>query len=114
MIPRLVAVAKSGPQATSTYMIIFRVAQGTACTSQATVSDPTIHGMPGHLGHLSIIRFQAVSGEHAVTSVSQPRNQLPLDEFHVVSDVESNRYGILYESPTNSAGTTEIVGPNAN
>ena len=95
-------------------MIIFRVAQGIACTSQATLSDPTIHGMPGHVKHLSIIRFQAVSGEHPVTSLSQPRNQLPLDEFHVVLDAESNRNSILYDSPTNSAGTTEIVEPNAN
>ena len=92
-------------------MIIFRVAQGIACTSQTMVSDPTIHGMPGHVKQLSIIRFQAVSSGHPVTSLNQPRNQLPLDELHVVLDAESNSHGILYKSPTNSAGTTEIVGP---
>jgi hypothetical protein len=96
-------------------MIIFRVAQGIACTSQTTVSDHTIHGMPGHLKQLSIIRFQAaVSCDHPVTSLSQARNQLPLDGRHVILDAESNSHGILYESHTNSAGTTaEIIGPNA-
>jgi hypothetical protein len=85
-------------------MIIFRVAQGIAWTSQTTVSDHTIHGMPGHLKHLSIIRFQAVSGDHPVTGIiSQPRNQFPVDELHVVLGTE-----------TNSHGTTERVGPNAN
>ena len=84
-------------------MIIFRVAQGIAWTSQTTVSDHTIHGMPGHVKHHSIIRFQAVSGDHPLTSLGQPRNQLPLDELHVVLDTES--------PSTNSAGTTEIVGP---
>jgi hypothetical protein len=76
-------------------MIIFRVAQGIAWTSHATVSDPTIHGMPGRVKQLSIIPFQAVSGDHPVTSLNQPRNQLPLDELHVVSDAESNSHGIL-------------------
>ena len=46
-------------------MIIFRVAQGIAWTSQTTVSDLTIHGMPGRLEHRSIIQFQAVPGEHS-------------------------------------------------
>jgi hypothetical protein len=89
-------------------MIIFRVAQGIAWTSQTTVSDLTIHGMPvnGRLEHRSIIRFQAVSGEHPVTS--QPRNQLPLDELRDVLDAELNSHGVF---PTNSA---EKVGPNAN
>ena len=92
-------------------MIIFRVAQGIACTSQTTVSDLTINGMPGRLEHRSIIRFQAISGEHPDISVtSQLRNQSPLDELHD----ESNRHGISYESPTiNSAGFTEKVEPNA-
>jgi hypothetical protein len=74
-------------------MIIFRVAQGIAWTSQTTVSDLTIHGMPGRFEHHSIIRFQAVSGEHPVTS--QPRNQPPLDELHDVLDAESNSHGIF-------------------
>jgi hypothetical protein len=87
-------------------MIIFRVAQGIAWTSQTTISDPPIHGMPGHLKQLSIIRFQAVSGDHPVTTSKSP----PLDERHVV--LESNSHGILFESHTNSAGTSEIVGPN--
>ena len=96
-------------------MIIFRVAQGIACTSQTTVSDLTINGMPGRLEHRSIIRFRAISGEHTDISVTnQPRNLSPLDELHDV-DAESNRHGISYESPTtiNSAGITEKVEPNA-
>lgn len=99
-------------------MIIFRVAQGIACTSQTTVSDPTINGMPGRLKHRSTIRFrpQTISGEHTDFSVtSQPRNQFPLDDRHNVLDVESNSQGIFYGSPTtNLAGTIEKVGPNAN
>lgn len=94
-------------------MIIFRVAQGIACTSQATVADPAIYCMPGHHKHPSIIRFKAVSCEHPVTSLNQPRNQLPLEEHHVVLDAESNRHGIFYESPTTHlTGTAEVVGPN--
>ena len=84
-------------------MIIFRVAQGIAWTSHATASDPTIHGMPGHVKQLSIIRFQAVSGDHPVTSLNQPRNQLPLDELHV--DAESNGHGILYRIPSTNSPT---------
>ena len=72
-------------------MIIFRVAQGIACTSQTTVSDLIINDMPGR----SIIRSQAISGEHPDISVtSHPRNQFPLDEPHDV-DAESNRRGIF-------------------
>lgn len=80
-------------------MIIFRVAQGIAWTSQTTVSDLTIHGIPGRLKHRSItgIRFQTVSDEHPGTS--EPRNQLPLDELHDVLDAESNSDGVFYVSP---------------
>ena len=93
-------------------MIIFRVAQGIACTSQTTVSDLTIIGMPGPLEHRSIIRFRAISGEYPDLSVtSQLRNQSSLDELHV--DAESNRHGISYENPINSADITEKVKPNA-
>jgi len=102
-------------QATSSYMIIFRVAQGIAWTPQTTVSDLTIHGMSGRLKHRSItgIRFQVVTDEHPDTN--QLRNQLPLDEVHDVLDAESNSNGIFYENTTtSSAGSTEIVGPNAN
>ena len=94
-------------------MIIFRVAKGIAWTPQTTVSDLTIHGMPGHLTHRSItgIRFQAATDE--LPHTSQLRNQHPLDEVHDILDAESN--GIFYESTTtSSAGTTEMVEPNAN
>ena len=93
-------------------MIIFRVAQGIA---QTTDSDLT---MPGHLPleHRSIIRFQAISVERPdVSATSQPQNQFPLDELHDM-DAESNSHGISHESPTgttDSAGITEKVGPNA-
>ena len=94
-------------------MIIFRVAQGIAWTPQTTVSDLTIHGMPGRLKHRSVtgIRFQVVTDE--LPHTSQLRNQHPLDEVHDILDAESN--GIFYESTTtSSAGTTEMVEPNAN
>lgn len=95
-------------------MIIFRVAQGIAWTSQTTVSNLTIHGMSGRLEPLSIIRFQAISGVHTdIPVTSQARNQFPLDELDDVLDAESNSHGIFYTT-TNSAGTTEKVGPNAN
>ena len=72
-------------------MIIFRVAQGIAWTSQTTVSDFTIHGMPGRLQvkHRSItgIRFQAVTEE--LPDTSQLRNRPPLEEVHDVLDAES-------------------------
>ena len=87
-------------------MIIFIVAQGIAWTSQTTVSDTTVHAMPGRLEHRSIIRFRAVSDEYPVTS--HPRDQFHLDELHEVLDAESN-------SPnTDSSDVTEKIGPNAN
>ena len=93
-------------------MIIFRVAQGIAWTSQTSASDLTIHGIPGRLEHRSIIRFRAISGEH---DTSQPRNPLHLDELRDVLDAESNSHGISYKShTTNSAGITDKVGPNTN
>ena len=52
-------------------MIIFRVAQGIAWTSQTTASDLTIHGIPGRLEHRSTIRFQSVSdAEHHDSDIS--------------------------------------------
>lgn len=84
-------------------MIIFRVAQGIACTSESMDSDHTIHGMPGQVKHHSVIRFRAISSDHQLTSLNQPRNQLPLDELHVVLDAESNCRGILYESPSTNS-----------
>ena len=69
-------------------MIIFRVAQGIAWKSHTTVSDLTIHGMPGRLKRRSIsgIRFHVVSDEHSDTS--QSPNQLSLNELHDVLDAE--------------------------
>ena len=96
-------------------MIIFRVAQGIAWTPQTTVSDLTIHGMPGRLKHRSVtgIRFQVVTDE--LPHTSQLRNQPPLDEVHDVLDAESNSNGIFYESATtSSADITKIIGPNTN
>lgn len=83
-------------------MIIFRVAQGIAWTSQTVTSDIafTIHGMSGRTENLSIIQFQA-STHLDEQPTDQPRNQSSLDGHHDgVLDTESNRPVTLYDSST--------------
>ncbi|KAF8812925.1 hypothetical protein BYT27DRAFT_7335314 [Phlegmacium glaucopus] len=101
-------------QATASYMIIFRVAQGTAWTSRTMYSELTIHGMTGRPNNLSDLRFRSTTIDHPADSVTlQSRNQFPLDEPHDVLDVESNGHGTVHESRApDPAIITEKAGPN--
>jgi len=86
-------------QATASYMIIFRVAQGIAWTSQTVTSDNTIHGVSGRTENLSMLQFQ-VPIHLDEPPTDQSRNQSSLDEHHNVLDIESSRPVTLYDGGT--------------
>ena len=73
-------------------MIIFRVARGSAWTSETMVSGSTIHGRP-----TSMIRFQAPQSNTDSLEVLSSR-QFPLDEPRDLSDTESNSRGFRESS----------------
>jgi len=103
-------------QATASYMIIFRVAQGIAWSSGTMFSDLTIHGMPGRQENLSILRFRSITVDDAADTVMlQSRHRFPMNRPHDVLDTESNSHGTVFESPTKDpAGITKQAGPDAN